>query len=374
MKKYLLLIPVLLFALPVSAADFVSKENGTYSIPAGQTQTTDIYAGGKQVDIAGTVAADAYIAGETVSVSGTVNEDLFAGGRTISISGTVNQDVRAAGQTITVSGKIHGDLLIAGESLSILPGAVIDGDLLFMGKTLTIEGEVKGEVRALGSEVSVAGGKTGKLSVRAENLTLTNATISGDVTYRSSSELIKDSATVISGKVTRLEMPAEGDMRPERPLAAFSLAKIFMLLAMVWLAVWLFARPASAAVDEAIARPVKNILVGVAVLIAIPIISIVLLFTVVGLPLGSLMLFLYGALIIVAKIISALLVGAVLARIFTKEYRVTYLWALVGVAAMTLLPWIPFVGWIPTWVAFFLMMGVLFRAGEKAVFPPKRSE
>lgn len=368
MKKYVVLIPALLLvALPVYAADFVGNNTSGYSVPAGETRTKDIYVGAKQIDIAGAVNADANLAGQTILVGGTVEQDLIAAGQTMTVSGSVGHNIRAAGQSLTVSGKVHGDIIFFGESLTVAPGATVDGDILFFGQTLTISGQAMGEVHAWGQDVAVTGGKTGSITAHAVAVTLTNAQIAGDVTYYSDKELAKDAATTIAGAVTRVPLPAPMPSK-EEPFAAIGWGGLLMMLVMAALTVWLFKDAAHGLVDQAIARPVRSVFVGIAVLVAIPVASIILLITIIGLPLGFLMLFLYGALIIVAKVLTGILAGAVIAKMITKEYQVTYVWAFVGVVALALIKFVPVIGWIPGLLAFFALLGVVFSALEHKLF------
>ena len=366
MKKYLLVAFLLLVAIPASAVRF-AQDDKTYSIPAGTTLSEDLYAAGDTVLIAGQVAGDVHIAGNTVETSGIVTESLFAAGRTVTIGGTAGQDVHAAAQTIIVKGMVQGDVVAAGETLLIAEGAVVDGNVLFFGGQLVIEGEVKGEVHVWGNEISLTNAQTGSVSAYTESVSLVNSTVTGDLTYTSKKEASVDSASVVTGKIDKKD-PVMTAAAPLVRWSPFDIGTLLMAIAATAVALALFPRAVSIAVMDAVARPTKSILLGIAGLILTPIVAVVLLFTVVGMPLGFLVLFVYGAAIIIAKILSGVFAGALIAQLVKKEYKVSYLWAGAGIVALTLFPLIPYIGWIPGSIAFLIMFGILIRSLEKATF------
>ena len=374
MKKYLPLILVLFVALPVSAADFVAEKEAVYSVPVGETRTEDLYAAGKYIRIDGGVMGDITIAANDVlDISGSVSEDVVAAGRTISIGGTVGSDVRAAAQDVTISGTVHGDVIVFGQTLTITQGAIVDGDILFFGETLTIAGSVRGEVHMWGGSFVMSGGSAGSSSVRAASIELRGARVMGDFTYYSAGELKKDSATVISGKITRVPTTPPVSSSPITS-AGIEWGTLLMAVAMTALVLWIFAGVSEKAVHSAIESPIRSVLIGLAGLITLPVVALVLLFTVIGIPLGLFIFFSYGAILVVAKVLSGILAGALIARVAVKEYRVEYLWAFAGIVALMILPFVPLVGWIPGALVFLAMIGVLVRSIEHLVRPSEGGE
>jgi hypothetical protein len=79
------------------------------------------------------VKDDLFIGGDDVLVAGTVEGDLFAFGENVVISGEVDGNVFTAGNTVTVSGNIDGALMIAGYDLTLEDGASIGRNVYFGG-------------------------------------------------------------------------------------------------------------------------------------------------------------------------------------------------------------------------------------------------
>jgi len=363
MKKYLLLIGLILFAFPVSAAQFIHQKDGSYSLKEGDTIREDAYIGAKNASIDGTVEGDVYAGGNEIKIRGSVTENLFAAGKTISLSGIAGHNVYAAGQTMEIAGAVHGDVIVAGDTLTIREGAVIDGEVFFFGNELHVNGEVKGGVHFFGNALTFNNGKAASINMHGNTLDLIAANISGYVTYEASRELSKDNATVIGGAVTK--SPERMDKVKDAPMFGFNIAFFLMGLVMVMLAVWLFGKEAAGFVMDAVARPGRTGVIGILALIAIPIVSIILMITVIGLPLGVLLLLTYGILLIASSVLASILVGAVLAKWIKKEYIVDYKWAFAGFLVLTILDFVPLMGWIPGMIAFLCMFGVLILMLEK---------
>jgi hypothetical protein len=79
------------------------------------------------------VQDDLFIGGSDVLVAGTVEGDLFAFGENVVISGEVDGNVFTAGSTVTVSGRVSGALMIAGYDLTLEEGASIGRNVYFGG-------------------------------------------------------------------------------------------------------------------------------------------------------------------------------------------------------------------------------------------------
>jgi cytoskeletal protein CcmA (bactofilin family) len=79
--------------------------------------------------------------GEVVVTSrATIRRDLFARGGMLTVGGKVLGNVDLAGETIELSGQIDGDVKLDGKTITILPPAVIGGDLTYnVGAELHID-------------------------------------------------------------------------------------------------------------------------------------------------------------------------------------------------------------------------------------------
>ena len=113
----------------------------------GNSVVANIFAAGSQVELKDvTVGADAFVAGETLNVSGlAAKNNIFAAGNNITISGSQGQtvfvsgnnldiavdatDAYAAGRTVFLKGTFEGDVHVAGQTVVIDPYIVVKGNL-----------------------------------------------------------------------------------------------------------------------------------------------------------------------------------------------------------------------------------------------------
>ncbi len=364
MKKTLLsFIGLLVIALPYPALAATVGGGEAYTLPAEETIEDNLYAAGGTLILAGKGEGDMTAVGGKIVLSGNVEGDVAALGGDIDIVGVAQGDARIVAGSVFIAGVVQGDLLVAGGQVHVLRGATVGGDLIVFGGDVSIEGVVRGSVRAYGGTISISG-ETGPLEIKARQISLSGATVRGDLSYTSSKEALIDETSTIEGKTTRVEVPA-----PEPYIAGaliflgglFFVAKFFAFLAGTLL-VFYFLRPlAVRTATEAVASFGKSALVGLAFLILTPVAGVLLLFTVLGAYVGILSLLGYALLLIVAKLFSGIVAGAVLSRAFVREVRVTLPWVLGGILFMQFVFLVPFIGWAISFVICLMSIGVIVR-------------
>jgi hypothetical protein len=137
-----------------------------------------------------------------------------------------------------------------------------------------------------------------------------------------------------------------------------SIAKLLSLMLAALVAIWVFPRFSQSLTRESLTHFGRDLVVGLGALVVVPIVALVLLFTLVGLPLGILGGLTYAGVLIVARICAAIVLGALAWRLVTKEkeYRADWRVAVVGVLLLAVIGWIPFFGGL---VSFVLLLAVL---------------
>lgn len=94
----------------------------------------------------GTVSASEFPDDEVIPAGETIDDDVFIGGENVVVDGTVNGMLFAGGTTITINGYVNGDALLMGETVLVSESAVIEGNLFIMGGDLVVNGTVTGSV------------------------------------------------------------------------------------------------------------------------------------------------------------------------------------------------------------------------------------
>lgn len=354
-----LLTGVVLLPLVAGAASFRGGERSVVNIE--ETVADDLYIGGGTVRVNGAVEGDAYVGGGNVRVTSAIGEDLVMAGGNVSFSGTVGDDLRVAGGSLEIQGAVADDL-IAGGGEVFISGEGIGGDLWAGGGSVEVEAPVAGNARLGGGSVYLNSQVTGDVIVNTDKLTLgPRAMIIGNLTYTSPEAATITEGAQILGAVAYTEreagMPKKEDI--EQAGAAFLTgAKIvwFLMLLVGALIVGFGLRRYSTEISEqAHTHPLFDILIGIITLIVLPIFSILLMVTVIGIPFGVLGLLAFFALLIWSWFLAPVIIGALVHGMIWKSEGTVINWKsiLLGVLIYALIALIPFIG---PFVQFALML------------------
>ncbi len=121
-----------------------------------------------------------------------------------------------------------------------------------------------------------------------------------------------------------------------------------MILTGALLLAYLFRRYARELVATAATQPLAELIRGIVVAIVLPILSIILLMTVIGIPLGVIGLLAFAMLCIFVSLASPIVLGSVVHKMIWKPagYEVNWKTVLLGVALYMLACLIPFIGYL----------------------------
>ena len=278
-----------------------------------------------------TVDGNAYLSGNSIRVEGTVNGDVFCAGRSIIISGTVNGDVICAGSTLNIQGKVAGDVRLAGESITL--SSEIGGSATVYGNTVTVESSatIARDATLGGSDVLINGAVGRDVVATATNATLNgkigrdvegvydaltiadDATVGGKVSYASNTDAVVRGS--VSGEVTRHEM--QGYSGRKAPGLADAVAALMMsvvwILAVALALLLILPKKTRTITNLSPRQAVLATAIGFMALFALPILAIILLVSIVGLPLGAIVLFAWLILILTSMAVAAVYIGRLLA-------------------------------------------------------------
>lgn len=363
MKKifaYVLVLGALVVPAVLFAAEFRAGENP--SVERGEKISDDVYIAGGGVTSAGAVAGDLIIGGASVVISGDVAEDVMAGGGTVSILSNVGDDVRAGGGTIVINGKVAGDVILGGGQVSI-SGEGIGGDVVIGGGNVRIDAPIAGDLIVGGGNVLINAPVGGNVKIEADAITLgKSAVIAGNITYTSRAELIKEAGAVVNGTVDFTQKKsAKSD--PRVYAAMFSIGLLWKLLTLLVSALLIglaLRRYSQKIVEIAFDRSLSALGRGVVVMIVMPIVSVALLVTLVGIPLGIVGLLGFAIVMICAWIVTPIILGSVVYHYATKEaMTVSWKTILLGVVLFVLGGAVPFIGGLAQALLVVMTLGVM---------------
>ncbi|MDO8576009.1 MAG: hypothetical protein Q7R90_01710 [bacterium] len=360
-----LLVSALIIPVVAFAAELRIGESPSFS--SSETVQKDLYLAGGNVTSSGKVTGDLGIGGGNILVNGPVSQDLFVGGGSITIVADVGDDLRVAGGNIILSGKVGNDLVAAGGQTSISGGGV-GGDVLWAGGMLRVDAPVGGNMQLAGGEVVINSRVRGNVSFKGQKLILgKDAVIDGNLDYSAQKEATMEAGAVVKGKTNFEQLknvvPKTSGKGIIAILSLLFLGKFLSLLVFALAFGLFFRRYAALLVDNAVAQPLLETGRGLIILIVLPVVSIMLLVTLIGVPLGILGLIGFAALLLVASPLAAIIVGSVVHKWMFKpaEYQIVWQTILLGVAVYTLLGLIPVLGGIVKFVLILLAIGSMMK-------------
>lgn len=338
MKRFravsILLVTVSAF---IVAVPLLARAN-QYDVGAGQTVVLakdavidDNYVRAAQtVEINGKVMGDAVLAASTITISGDVRGDVLAVGGTVRITGDVGGSVRVGAGDVMITGHVGRNVTVGSGTLLLGEESKVDGTAAFGAGTAELRGAVGGNVDGYAGTVVVAGAlksharfNLGESDERIATLTLlADASVAGDLTYTSSAPADLQQGAIVSGAVTR-RAPSGTLQNFDEAFRNFWLfsnivaALGALVVAIVILA--LFRGETRVILDEMRQRPLKSIAFGILYAIGTPIVILILLTTMVGVPLALILLALYLIALYVAELFAGLLVGTWLLKALRRS-------------------------------------------------------
>lgn len=328
----------------------------------------DVYIAGGNIMINAPIYGDLIIAGGTIVVNDTVTHDILLVGGNVTFNGYVGDDIRCAGGSMRISKNVTGDVVAAGGEVIVDAGVIIGG-LMIGGGNITVNGDINGEVNGMfgrltingniakgidcrGGTFSINGSVAEKSIISAEYIILGNkAVFNNDVRYWSEQKEPGFQTHMRNGKA--IYDPA---LRIRGAkwyfLGATSLFLLLwylgMALLMIGIIQYLFASTMKNAANTVFNHSLKSLGFGLLFFIGIPVAAVVALITVVGVPVGFLLIFAYAILILLATAITSVVTANWVNNRYEKKWsfwRLTFagfgIFVLLKLVCLT-----PVVGWL----------------------------
>ncbi|UCC78873.1 MAG: polymer-forming cytoskeletal protein [Candidatus Zixiibacteriota bacterium] len=357
---------------------------------------------------------DLFITGNKIKMDSRVDGDLFAfcqeivhvdtvGGSFNSFSfnaqilGPVEQSYRGCAYSINCNAPIGRNILIFGKDVTIGPQARIahNGDIFC--SNLVFQGEIDGDLRIDANNAEITGHVKGNVEFKNGQLKIgPEAVIDGGVYYKSSRKAEISKSARIYGEINWEEIEARADdRRPNLTFGkilawTFSARGYLLLLSLISLISLVFSVIPFPAVLFIILYSViflisGNILIlltkdrmkmtiatieskllpslglGFVIFFVAPVVSIVILFTLAGAPLGMALLFIFGAALFAGIVYSATFLGAKFWQVLGRktENRSDYFCYSTGIVLLIILSFIPVLGYLLVTVAIMTGLGGL---------------
>lgn len=336
----------------------------TVVLPAGETQEGWYLVAAEQVILNGTVNGDAYIAAGRVEVHGTINGDLLVAGGDVEIGGVVTDDIRVAGGNVRLNGSVGKNVSAVGGNIIVSPAASIAGGLLVAGGSFVLGGTVQKDLRAAVGTVDITGSVGKNVNVVGGRLMVARgAKVGGDLNALLSQ---KDRSEIAEGAVKGAISLKQREEHPARilglPKGTFWLKTFWVgSLYLTGLIFFLLSRRYFAEYGSlTVTRVGRSLLWGLAIVIITPIAVLLLCATVIGIPLGLMLLALYLTVLYLSQLSLGLTAGMRLFGSNVESGWILYFAFMVGTLIFQGLSLVPYLGTLLEIAALFLGSGAMF--------------
>lgn len=301
----------------------------TIIVPANQVINHDYFAAGNNIIISGTVNGDTYIAGGNVDVNGNINGDLLVAGGQVNVRGTVAQNVRVVGGNIHITGKIGRNVSSAGGTVDVAPTAMISGSVVAAGGNFSLFGPVGKDLFIAGGNVELAGKVGGNADVRAGTLIVSNgANVAKDLIYTSPEKAQIASGAVIQGNTQYTPTPNQSQKQSDEAfwktlLSIYIVIKLISFISglIIGLLLIRFLPAYTSRTADYIRKDFwKSLGVGFLTLILAPFLIFLLLVSIIGIPIGLIIIASLLMVVYLAKIFAAVVIGRWIGQGLKKEY------------------------------------------------------
>lgn len=327
----------------------------------------NLYIAGGDITINAPVHGDLIIAGGTVIINDTVTGDILLAGGSVTFNGFANGDFRSSGGSVHISKNIAGDVAFAGGNLVIDKGTAV-GSLLVGGGSAEVNGNVTGEVTCAAGKLTLNGDVGKGIDCQGETITI-NGTVNGESRLAATSIIIGNTAVFNnnvrywnSQGILKIANIHNGKAIYDPSLRISkgqwyllgagtligSLWYIGMALLLIIILQFLFSGTFKSAADSLYNSTGKSLLYGFLFLIAVPAAAIITFITIIGVPVGILLVFIFISVLLLATVISAVVAANWVNNRYNynwKYWRLVFT-ALLSFVILKIIFALPLAGWL----------------------------
>jgi len=385
----LLLLALLLLPGILSASKVITNEEIVITEPVEE----NTYLLGGKVNVLAPITGDLLLLGGQVDLSERVTEDVIVGAGELDISGVCGDDLRVLGGKIQITADVLGDLVITGGEIEVGPDVTIHGDVILLGGDVDIRGKVLGNMHVAAGELAFSGELLGDLEIKSGNTELnaringTSTLVSGELKLGAGAKFAKDvryyiregdpdfgghlqgSARAIMDETLKSDIMDVQWQKVARKGILFFRILQFLSGFVLTLILFLFFQPFFARtvkrVDGNVGGPLLS---GGLFLVGLPIASVIVASTVIGLPLGII----GGAVYLIIAILASALAATVGAHEIVRRYGLeagkwqTFWIAILLLIGLRLLGFLPIIGQIVQFILCAMAIGATYISLRQA--------
>lgn len=331
MKKIIITLVISIFSIfSVNAEEIQNEFKNENLYKAGENVTVDgnydgiSFVAGNEVDVK-TNSIFGVLAGANVQFNGITSKDLFIAGSSLEINGNVKRDAYVAASEVKVTGIIEGNLYVVAEKLTITENAEIKGNIKFYGTTLeNASSKIEGKVSYYENAI-VKGLENIETNTMKQNTAKTS---------------IKDKLVQIGYGLLR---------------------NLFTFMVIAYAFPKLLKHIQTKYVYNNVTDYLVTAGIGILGLFIFPMVAFLLLISNIGVSVGLIMLVLYFIILYMTTITTGYILGNVISTKVIKKGTNTYIEGLLGILAITVLSYIPYIGSLVSTITILFGFGVIIK-------------
>lgn len=301
-------LAVALAVAPSASAVEYHHTNQSYTLPAGSVVNDDLIVVSGNIRIDGEVNGDLFIAGASCIINGHVTGDVIIGGSQLRITGTVDGNLRGSTSLLEIRGKVGKNVTVFAGSIEMDPEARVGQDMAVYAGQFMMSGRIERNVSSRGGRVSLDGYVGGNITSRAEEGFVVN-----------SGAEVKGAIKVSGQHQPEVEPGAKLASQPQftymsrRP--SYTTGGYYWHQSLLWAAAFLFGLLwilVTPGLFGETVRKMENfsaIGFGALLLIATPILSVLICFSLIGIPIAITAVLLWFITMYAAKVFVCTWVG-----------------------------------------------------------------
>lgn len=364
-KVFTILAALTLCLLPLISLQAAGARAGN-SIYVAESEIVNgnFYAIGENITIDGTISGDLIAIAQTITVNGRVEGDIITISQDATINGSVGGNIRIAGNSATINGTTTRNVNVFGNKVVFGPDSRVGWDIYLVGSNAEMRGTIDGGLSGQAGQALITGkiGKNVNLKLSSngsdQKLTIASgAIVNGDVVYTANNAARISEKSSIAGKIQQ-KIAASQETNVVLLWFWRKLFAIFAALAIGLVLIFAGRNISLKILNKISDSPAKMLLPGLIVMLILPPIALILIFTLIGIPLALIISAWWITATYIAKIYTAIYAGQFILKKISKNSDPSLLWSLViGVIVCWLLFAIPFLGWIIGLFAIWLGLG-----------------
>lgn len=329
---------------------------GSNTVVVKERVDDDLLAAGLSVAIRAPINGDVAAAGADVSIEEPIEGYVMAAGRNVDVNGSVSNDLWAAGASVEVNAPVGDNAMLAGREVNLHSSAAVRGDARVAAGSANIEAPIEEDLSIVARTARIGSEIGGSVEARVQRLSvLPGAVIHGDLVVHGSY------APEISPQAKVLGEVRFNEIARRSPwswllwwLFGFAALLILGFAAVALSPLW--THRVAAKISE---RPGASALAGLLGLLLAPIIAGLLFVTVIGIPLAVILLALYVIAILLSGVFVAYLAGGWLLDRSHRRDASPWMRMAAGALIVSLFISLPWIGGIAQLIVLLIGLGAL---------------